>query len=226
MAYTKIHPIRASVTGAIRYISNPEKTGGKLLISTFACSLESASEDFHFSLAQTGNDSPNKAFHVIQSFVPGEIEYDHAHEVGRRLAKRLLGDKYSYAIATHNDKNHVHNHIIFCAADNIEHRKYHDCKKSYFHLRRVSDEVCEEHGLSVITERSYVAKSYKEWLEDKKGTSWKSAMKSDINACVRQSRTYEEFLSLMRVKGYEIKGETFGDDALKYISFKHPGSQR
>ena len=58
--------------------------------------------------------------------------------------------KYSYVVTTHIDKGHVHNHIIFCAADNIEHNKYHDCKQSYYHIRKLSDELCKEHNLSVI----------------------------------------------------------------------------
>ena len=181
---------------------------------------------FHSTLARTGKNNPIKAFHLIQSFAPGEITPERAHTIGEAYAARLLGDRYSYVIATHNDKNHVHNHILFCAADNVDHKKYHDCKASYRRLCQISNELCEEHGLSVITERTYVAKSYKEWLEDKKGTSWKSELKSDINACIKKARIYDEFIALMRAKGYEIKGETFAPDELKYISFKHPGSQR
>ena len=226
MAYTKIHPIRASVTGAVRYITNPQKTDGKLLISSYQCTPESASFDFHQALAATGKKNTVKAYHLIQSFAPGEIDPERAHAIGEAYAARLLGDNYSYIVATHNDKNHVHNHILFCAADNKEHKKYHDCKASYRRLCQISNEICEEQGLSVIKERTYVAKSYKEWLEDKKGTSWKTALKSDINTCIKQSRTYDEFLSMMRAKGYEIKGESFAPDDLKYISFKHPGSQR
>lgn len=226
MAYTKIHPIRVSVSGAIRYITNPEKTDGKLLISTYECTVESAAEEFAQTLTQTNRKTEIKAYHLIQSFAPGEIDPERAHAIGEAYAARLLGDNYSYIVATHNDKNHVHNHILFCATDNKEHKKYHDCKASYRRLCQISNEICEEQGLSVIKERTYVAKSYKEWLEDKKGTSWKTALKSDINTCIKQSRTYDEFLSMMRAKGYEIKGESFAPDDLKYISFKHPGSQR
>lgn len=226
MAYTKIHPIKVSVSGAVSYITNPKKTDGKLLISTYECTVESAAFDFEQTLSKTNRQTAAKAYHLIQSFAPGEIDPERAHEIGEAYAARLLGDRYSYIVATHNDKNHVHNHILFCAADNIEHKKYHDCKASYRRLCQISNDICEEQGLSVITERSYVAKSYKEWLEDKKGTSWKTALKNDINSCVKQSRTYEEFLSLMRAKGYEIKGESFVPDDLKYISFKHLGAQR
>lgn len=70
--------------------------------------------------------------------------------------------KCSYVVTTHIDKGHVHNHIIFCAADNIEHNKYHDCKQSYYHIRKLSDELCKEHNLSVIIPGAQRGRKYKE----------------------------------------------------------------
>lgn len=123
-------------------------------------------------------------------------------------------------MATHIDKGHVHNHIIFCAADNINHEKYHDCKKSYYHIRKLSDELCEEHHLSVILPDGQRGKSYKEWQTDKNNLSWKSRLKTDIDESIKQAQSYEQFLELIKAKGYEIKGESFGENSLKYISFR------
>lgn len=95
-------------------------------------------------------NSPNKAYHLIQAFAPGEVSYEEAHRIGKELADKVLEGKYSYVLTTHIDKGHIHNHIIFCAADNIEHNKYHDCKQSYYHIRKLSDELCKEHNLSII----------------------------------------------------------------------------
>ena len=66
---------------------------------------------------------PNKAFHLIQAFAPGEVSYKEAHQIGVELANKLLEGKFSYIVSTHIDKGHVHNHIIFCAADNVNHEK-------------------------------------------------------------------------------------------------------
>ncbi|MEE1034489.1 MAG: relaxase/mobilization nuclease domain-containing protein [Agathobacter sp.] len=226
MAYTKIHPIKTTVNKAITYICNPNKTDEKILISSYACSPETAAMDFKFTLSKTSSADINKAYHLIQSFVPGEVTYDMAHQVGQELADRLLKNKYSYIVSTHIDKEHIHNHIIFCAADNFEHKKYHDCKTSYYHIRNLSDKLCEEYGLSVIKECKNIAKSYKEWNENKNGFSWKSQIKKDINATIKVSNSYEEFLSIMRSKGYEIENESLDPNVTgKYIKFKHHSSQ-
>ncbi len=131
MAYTKIHAIKTTVDKAINYICNPDKTNEKIFISSFACSPETAAIDFKYTLDHCRENSPNKAYHLIQAFAPGEVNFEEAHRTGQELADRLLQGKYSYVVTTHIDKGHVHNHIIFCAADNIEHDKYHDCKQSY-----------------------------------------------------------------------------------------------
>ena len=150
MAITKIHAIQATVNKAVDYICNPAKTDESILISSFGCSPETAAFDFKFALSKTNQADPNKAFHLIQAFMPGEVSYKEAHQIGIELADKLLEGKYSYIVATHIDKGHVHNHIIFCAADNINHEKYHDCKKTYYHIRHMNDELCSEHQLSVL----------------------------------------------------------------------------
>ena len=134
MAYTKIHAIKATVDKAIDYICNPEKTDEKIFVSSYACSPETAAYDFKYTLDHCRENSPNKAYHLIQAFAPGEVGFEEAHRIGKELADKLLEGKYSYVVTTHIDKGHVHNHIIFCAADNIEHNKYHDCKQSYYHI--------------------------------------------------------------------------------------------
>lgn len=144
MAYAKIHAIKATVDKAIDYICNPEKTDEKMFVSSYACSPETAAYDFKYTLDHCRENSPNKAYHLIQAFAPGEVGFEEAHHIVKELADKLLEGKYSYVVTTHIDKEHVHNHIIFCAADNIEHNKYHDCKQSYYHIRKLSDELCRE----------------------------------------------------------------------------------
>ena len=220
MAYTKIHAIKATVDKAIEYICNPDKTDEQIYVSSYACAPETAAIDFKYTLDHCRENSPNKAYHLIQAFAPDEVGFEEAHHIGKELADKLLEGKYSYVVTTHIDKEHVHNHIIFCAADNIEHNKYHDCKQSYYHIRKLSDELCREHNLSVIIPGGERGKKYKEWQSDQNGSTWKTQLRQDINFFIKSASTYEEFLLLMRAKGYEIKGETFGEDAAKYISFR------
>ena len=226
MAYTKIHAIKATVDKAIDYICNPEKTDEKMFVSSYACSPETAAYDFKYTLDHCRENSPNTAYHLIQAFAPGEVGFEEAHRIGKELADKLLEGKYSYVVTTHIDKGHVHNHIIFCAADNIEHNKYHDCKQSYYHIRKLSDELCKEHNLSVIIPGTQRGRKYKEWQSDQNGSAWETQIRKDINFCIKSASTYEEFLLLMRAKGYEIKGETFGEEAVKYISFRPLDKER
>lgn len=226
MSITRIHAIKATVKRSIAYICNPAKTDGETLITAFGTTVEYAPAMFANALKKTDPSDPNLAYHLIQSFAPGEVGAKEAHEIGKELAERLLGGRYSYIVSTHTDKNHCHNHIIFCAADNITHKKYHDCKRSYWNIRHLNDELCEEHNLSVIKENKHIGKSYKEWMADKAGTSWKSKLKSDINETIKQAHTYDEFLDLMKSKGYEIKDAEISPEAHKYIGFRAPGQER
>ena len=226
MAYTKIHAIKATVDKAIDYICNPEKTDEKMFVSSYACSPETAAYDFKYTLDHCRENSPNKAYHLIQAFAPGEVSYEEAHRIGKELADKVLEGKYSYVLTTHIDKGHIHNHIIFCAADNIEHNKYHDCKQSYYHIRKLSDELCKAHNLSIIIPGGERGKKYKEWQSDQNGSTWKTQLRRDINFCIKSASTYEDFLLLMRAKGYEIKGESFEEGAAKYISFRPLDKER
>lgn len=157
---------------------------------------------------------------MIQSFLPGEVSYEEAHKIGVELADKLLEGKYSYIVSTHIDKGHVHNHIIFCAADNINHQKYHDCKQTYRRIRSLSDDLCKEHDLSVITPGENRGKTYKEWQAIKSNSSWKETLKADIDEAIKTAATYEDCIALIQAKGYEVKGEGFGEKSHKFIAFR------
>lgn len=226
MAYTKIHAVKATVHKAVNYICNPDKTDESILISSFGCSPETAPYDFKFALSKTRQSDENKAFHLIQSFLPGEVSFEEAHCIGTELADKLLEGKYSYIVSTHIDKGHVHNHLIFCAADNIDHKKYNDCKRSYYHIRHLSDDLCKEHNLSIITPGKEHGKPYQKWLSGQTSATDISSIRKDINAAIKASSAYEDFIALMKAKGYEIGGEDFGENAHKYISFRPMGRER
>lgn len=219
MAYTKIHAIKATVNKAIDYICNPDKTDEKIFVSSFACSPETAAIDFKYTLDYCRENSINKAYHLMQAFQPDEVSFEEAHQIGQELADKLLEGKYSYVVTTHIDKGHVHNHIIFCASDNIEHNKYHDCKSSYYRIRKISDELCKEHHLSIITPSQKSGSKYNEWSADQNGISWKTRIRKDINQCIKSSSSFDEFMILMKTKGYEIK-------EAQYIAFRPLGKER
>ena len=113
---------------------------------------------------------------------------------------------------------------LLCAADNIEHNKYHDCKQSYYHIRKLSDELYKAHNLSIIIPGGERGKKSKEWQSDQNGSTWKTQLRRNINFCIKSASTYEDFLLLMKVKGYEIKMESFNahSTALWKHTLLHP----
>ncbi len=219
MAVTKIHPIKSTLKKALDYIENPDKTNGKLLVASFACSYETADIEFKMLLAQAYQKGNNLGHHLIQSFAPGEATPEQAHEIGKQLTDEVLQGKYPYVLTTHIDKGHIHNHIIFCAVDMVNQRKYISNKQSYAFIRRTSDRLCKENGLSVVKPGQSKGKSYAEWDALRKGTSWKAKLKAAIDTAIPQAKDFDDFLRLMQAQGYEIKPG-------KFFSFRAPGQER
>lgn len=223
MAVTKIKAIRGTLSKAIAYILNPEKTDEKLLVSSYGCASETAAREFEWTrkIAVQNGMNPVRiiARHVIQSFEIGEVTPELAHEIGKQFADEILGGKYEYVLTTHIDKDHVHNHLIFNAVDFVNYHAYKSYKRIYYDMREVSDRLCKENGLSVIPPSQNKGMGYKEYTEAKRGTSWKQKLKQTIDRLVITAKDYDDFLRLMQEAGYEIKTG-------KYISFRAKGQER
>ena len=223
MAVTKIKAIRGTLSKAIAYILNPEKTDEKLLVSSYGCASETAAREFEWTrkIAEQKGMNPVRiiARHVIQSFEIGEVTPELAHEIGKQFADEILGGKYEYVLTTHIDKDHVHNHLIFNAVDFVDYHAYKSYKRIYYDMREVSDRLCKENGLSVIPPSQNKGMGYKEYTEAKRGTSWKQKLKQTIDRLVITAKDYDDFLRLMQEAGYEIKTG-------KYTSFRAEGQER
>ena len=220
MAVTKIKPIKSTLSKALDYIENPDKTDGKMLVSSFGCSYETADIEFGFTLSQALDRGNNLAHHLIQSFEPGEVDYQKAHEIGKQLADAVTKGQHEYVLTTHIDKGHVHNHIIFCAVNFVDHHKYNSNKRSYYGIRNMSDKLCRENGLSVVVPgKGSKGKSYAEYQAEKTGTSWKGKLKTTVDALIPQVSSFEELLTRLQAAGYEIKPG-------KYVSCRAPGQER
>ena len=186
MAITKIHPIRADVQKAVDYICNPEKTNGELLVDSFACSPKTAGVEFDMALNYGSRRGSNKAFHLIQSFAPGEVDAETAHKIGVELADKLLKGNHSYVVTTHVDTTSVHNHIMFCSSDNFTHKKFVCNKKTYKHIRTLSDRLCREHGLSIIeSPGKKTGLSYEDWIAEGHDAPLRERIRRDIRECIK-----------------------------------------
>ena len=145
----------------------------------------------------------NYAFHIIQSFSPtDDVTPEQALEIGKEFMKRAVPN-FQYVISTHSDRKHIHNHIIFNSVDLIKHRKYHSNKDTLENLRKISDMICEEHSLSVITPTKLPQRII---------------LRGDVDNAVKQSDCYEDFLKIMQSYGYEVK---IG----KYLYFRKQGNK-
>ena len=219
MAVTKTHPIKSTLKAAIDYICNPEKTDGKLLVSSYGCAAETADIEFAWTRRHAIDKGTNLGRHLIQAFQPGEVTPEQAHEIGMELAKEILGGKYEFVLTTHIDKDHVHSHLIFNAVSFTDYKHYHSNKRSYHYIRRTSDRICKEHGLSVIIPGQAKGKSYIEHQAAQAGTSYKAKLKAAIDRLIPASADFEDLLLRLQREGYEIKRG-------KYVSCRASDQER
>ena len=220
MAVTKIHPIKSTLNLAIGYILDEKKTDGKLLVDSYACGYETADIEFKFTKELSKGNSPNLAHHLIQAFEPGETTPEEAHKIGMRLAEEVLGGKYEFVLSTHIDRGHIHNHLIFNAVSFAEYNHYHSTPPKYYAIRKASDKLCEEYGLSVIRNPKGKGKSYIEHTSTRQGTSRKAKLKTVIDLNISVAKDFDDFISLMEQSGYLVKRQN------KNISFCTDGRER
>ena len=221
MAVTTIHPIRSTVELSIKYICDPDKTDSQILISSHGCGHKTADLDFKETWKRWNSASKIQARHLIQSFSPeDEVTPEKSHDIGKALMNKVLKGEYEYVMTTHVDKNHIHNHFVFNNVNNKTGKAYLSNKRTYHNIRDISDTLCYKNKLSVIEHSSGInGISYKEVLERKKGTSWKAKLQYAIDNAIKRSKDWEEFLKIMKEKGYEIKEG-------KHISFRAKEQER
>jgi len=239
MAYTKIFAIRARLDDRVKYAINGEKTelderivytadSEKTDTVRFVTALNCRSIETAFDAMQKTKKKYKKTggvlgYHFIQSFAPGEVTPEQAHEIGCEFARRLFGDDFEVVIGTHLDKAHPHNHIVVNSVSRMDGHKYHSSPESYYNdVRGISDELCCENDLSVITPQGK-GKHYAEWKAEQDGKpTVRGIIRADIDAIIEQAYTYDSFLMLLRRNGYEVRRSP----NRKYTTVKPPGAKR
>ena len=186
------------------------------------CAPSTAREEMLAVKKRYGKEDGIVAFHGYQSFAPGEATPDIAHEIGIRMARELWGERFQVVVATHLDKeNHIHNHYVINSVSFVDGKRYNDCTATYMQMRKTSDRLCSEYGLSVIENpKRGKAKQYGEWRADQQGKpTWRGLIKKDVDRAISESVTDRQFFHNLRGMGYEIK---LGKD----ISVRPPGKER
>ena len=209
------------------YDQKAEKTNDGELVSFYMCSPETAAEEFEISKQLyhqiTGRkQSPEHdiiMYRIIQSFKPGEISPEDANRLGYELAMKFTRGQHQFVVSTHVDKAHIHTHIEFNSTNLNCDAKFQNVKNSAFILRRLNDELCRAHGISVIENPKPSAKKQKEIAAVKYGTSHKEQLRQTIDRVLPDCQGYDDFLAKMRAEGYEIREG-------KKLSFRAPGWDR
>ncbi len=196
----------------IDYAKNPKKTENGELISAYACSPETVDQEFVLSrkeyMAKTGRHHDNEviAYQLRQSFAPGEVTPEEANRIGYETAMRFLKGKHAFIVATHTDKGHIHNHIELNAVDIDCEHKFRNFLGSGKALGRLSDQICMEHRLSIITEKKFNDVSYDKW----QGRSVKPTLREQLcmtidEALQKKPDGFDALMKLIEEAGWKIK---------------------
>ena len=251
MATTSIWPINGNISKVINYVSNPDKTDSgalssqdiqtlkdimdyavnpskteqQFLVSGINCEPSIARQQMIITKQRFSKLDGRTAYHAYQSFKPGETDPRSAHQIGIEYAQQLWGDRFQVVVATHVDKEHIHNHFVINSVSFMDGKKFHSTCESYFgQMRTLSDQLCEQHGLSVIRDPpkdGKATRSHSEWQDESDGKSTRRGLvKKDVDEIISQSSVWSQFLAGLKEKGYDIK------TGVKHIAVRPPGKER
>lgn len=234
MAYNKIWPVHGNVAGSIDYVENENKTKERIeiksindvilyamqkekvkendevhlkeYVTAINCNKDTAYQEMQLIKDHYGKCDKILAFHAIQSFKPGEITPEEAHQIGIELADRMWGDRYQVVVTTHLDRKHLHNHFVINSVSYLDGYKFYANKASLQKQRDISDEICISCGLSVIPEKdNQVGMSrgaYRAKMENRHTLA--QIARDDIDYCISVAASMKEFEYLMKYNGYRI----------------------
>ena len=225
--------VAACLKSRTDYAQNPDKTNKGELVSSYECSPLTADEEFMLSKRQyelmTGRRQKNDviAYQIRQSFKPGEITAEKANEVGYELAMRFTKGKYAFIVATHTDREHIHNHIIYNSTALDGTRKFRDFLLSGLAVRRLSDLICLEHQLSVIEIKPYRERQKRTLYPPKESN--RDRLCGVIDSILDEKpKDYEDFLQKLEQQGYEVKRGKYtsvkGARQKRFIRFRTLGA--
>ena len=203
--------VAACLKSRTDYAQNPDKTQQGELVSSYECSPLTVDEEFMLSKRQyelaTGRRQKSDviAYQIRQSFKPGEITAEEANKVGYELAMRFTKGKYAFIVATHTDREHIHNHILYNSTALDSTRKFRDFLLSGLAVQRLSDLICLEHQLSVIEIKPYRERQKRTLYPPKESNRDKLCSVIDGILLNEKPADFEIFLQKLEQQGYEIK---------------------
>lgn len=184
----------------IDYVGADYKTENQYYVSGINCLKETAYKEMMITKKQYSKQNGIQAFHIIQSFKEGEVTPELAHKIGVELAEELFGDRFEVLVSTHLNTKHYHNHIVINSVSFKDGKRYYDNNATYALLRKTSDLICEEYGLSVIEEKNNTKKINYEKVYNGKvvNSNYYITTKEDIDFAIRQANSYNDFQNILK----------------------------
>ncbi len=196
-----------SLHNVIEYAEADYKTEKQFYVSGLNCSPETALEEMIITKKQFNKTNGILGFHAFQSFKEGEVTPEQAHAIGVKLAEEMWGDRFEVVVSTHLNTNHYHNHFVINSVSFVDGKRYYDKRETYAELRRISDSICEEYGLSVLKEKA-CRNSKINYANYSKGTiernNYYTIAKEDLDRAISQAYSYQDFEKLMKAMDYEL----------------------
>ena len=246
MAYTKIKPVRHHLQRCLDYTSNPQKTETfgandlnrllsytqnqdktehQLYVTGFNCTPADACRRMYRTkkrLNQPVDDGSILAYHIIQSFSPGEATPEQVHQIGCEFARRFLADRFECTVSTHLDKGHLHNHVVVNSVSYMDGKMFRNDFATYYQgIRKISDELCRENKLSVI-ETDGKGQGYADWLSGKTGKpTIRSMVRKDVELAMAAADTFDGFIAELQAMGYIVK---YGP-RVEHMAVRHQSAQ-
>lgn len=253
MAVTSIWPIKGRIDKVINYARNPEKTREETKKSSSALheiegvieyasdemktetrayvtclnltSEELAAKEFIETKRLMDKEGGRVCYHGYQSFKTDEVDAEKAHSIGVALAQELWGNRFQVVVATHCNTGHYHNHFVINSVSDVDGKKFYNSPTDYKHMRDVSDRLCREAGISVISEQNGKSKSYGEWVAEKNGKpTIRGTIRQDIDNAIGISMTEHEFYQYLKSLGYTLRLVGSYGQEIKSVGLKPPGS--
>ncbi len=247
MAYTKIIKVKSNLNLCLDYTSNPnkterrsaedlnrllsytqsnDKTEHQLYVSGFNCIPQNAYEimmETKQRWRKPVKDGNILAYHIIQSFSPGEATPDQVHQIGCEFAQRFLADRFECTVSTHLDRGHLHNHIVVNSVSYADGKMFRSDFNTYYKgIRETSDELCRENRLSVI-ETDGKGKSYDEWLSGQAGKpTIRGMVRKDVEQAIAAADSFDGFITELQNMGYTVK---YGP-RVEHMAVRHKDAQR
>ena len=226
MAYCKIKSVKNNLKRVIDYVANSEKTDediylelhkelnyvakdskteNKLYVDGINCDPTRAREEFINIKERYNKTKGIIAFHAIVSYKPGETTPDEAHSVGLEIANQMWGDRFQVVVATHLDREHLHNHFIINSVSIVDGKRYYDTRTSYAEFRRLCNQICKEHNLSYMEEKKTKSGiNYLNYQKKSDQSNYSKQTKSDVDMAIALANSYPEFITILENMNYEV----------------------